>query len=115
MGTTESRCEICELPITQCRHGLAEKKRASLVDAMVRVSPNNVAHLDGCPHKGDDMDYKGWGEIHESGAWQHLCSTVPPEDKGLSVVADLVTTHGDVIGLEITHICWDCREHGYWG
>lgn len=80
---------------------------------MVRVSPNNMAHLDGCMHKGDDPDYAGWGEIHVPGAWAHLCSTVPPGSNG--VVADLVTTAGAVIGLEVTSVCSTCREHGYWG
>ena len=89
--TVTVRCELCDLPIDQCVHGLAEQRRKAAVSALVRVSPTHTAHLDGCPHKGDDDDYTGWGEITQPGSWLHLCKTVPPEYTGEKVVADLTT------------------------
>lgn len=114
MTTSNAKCELCDLPLDQCQHGLSERRRRALVNSLVRVSPRNMAHLDGCMHKGDDEDYSGWGEIQSPGAWEHLCSTVPLQSTGKRFVADLVTTAGNVIGLEVTDICAHCRDHGSW-
>jgi len=103
------RCEICELYLDQCEHGLAARKREAKTQVLVRISPNNVAHLDGCLHKDDDPDYAGWGEIHEEGAWIHLCESMPLDARKTGFVSDLTSTSGNVIGLPIMHICLDCR------
>lgn len=106
-----NRCELCDLDLDQCRHGLEERKRNSLAKAIVLVSPKSVAHLAGCLHKGEDEDFSKWGEISVEGAWIHLCQTMPADG---GVVSDLITDSGAVIGLEVTHVCKNCRGHGRW-
>ncbi len=106
-----TRCELCDLELDHCVHGLAEQRRKSLSKAVVQVSPRNIAHLEGCMHKGDDPDFAAWGEITTEGAWTHLCETMPADG---GVISDLVTNSGAVSGLGVTHVCKNCREHGRW-
>ena len=106
-----SRCELCDLELDQCIHGLAEQRRKSLYGATVQVSSRNVAHLEGCMHKGEHPDFSQWGEITTEGAWRHLCDTLPADGEALS---DLVTNAGAVTGLQVMHVCKSCREHGRW-
>ena len=106
-----TRCEICDLELAQCVHGLAEQKRRTLQSAVIQVSPRNMAHLEGCLHKGEDEDYSKWGEIAGTGAWRHLCETMPADG---GKVSDLVTNSGAVIGMEVRHVCKHCRAHGKW-
>jgi len=99
-------CERCDLPLDQCWHGLEESKKRKFANSVVQVSPNNVAHLEGCAHKGEDEDFTKWGEITTENAWKHLCQTMPLSG---GVASDLVTNAGAVIGLQVTHVCKDCR------
>jgi hypothetical protein len=56
-----------------CEHGLAERRRtASASAASLVISPSNMAHLSGCPHKGDDPDYRRWAELETPRAWERL-------------------------------------------
>ena len=105
------RCDLCDLEFDQCLHGLAEQKSRTLFKVVVQVAPSHVAHLPGCAHKGEDEDFSKWGEITDDGAWVHLCQTMPADG---GMVSDLVTNSGSVIGLEISHVCKDCRAHGIW-
>jgi len=102
-----TRCELCDLELEQCIHGLAEAKRKAKLKVLVQVSPNNVAHLEGCAHKGEDEDFAKWGEITGEGAWIHLCQTMPLNG---GVTSDLITNSGAVIGLQVFHVCKDCRD-----
>lgn len=102
-----SRCEIDGLLISECEHGLKERKRKARLNAIVQVSPSHIAHLGGCMHKGEDEDFTKWGEITAPGAWIHLCQTMPADG---GVVADLVTDAGSVRGLAVTHVCKHCRD-----
>ena len=97
---TLRRCEICDLPLSTCPHGLAEQRRHSGHTALVRISPLSMAHLDGCLHKNDDPIYDNWGEITTPGSWERLL-------RGEVVEA----TGGAVLHRPATHICADCREH----
>jgi len=100
-------CEIDGLLLSECEHGLKERRRKARLNAIVQVSPKKVAHLEGCMHKGDDEDFTKWGEINAPGAWIHLCQTMPLDG---GVVSDLVTDAGSVHGLQITHVCKHCRN-----
>lgn len=105
------RCELCDLELDQCVHGMAKRKRETFQNPVVRVSPNNVAHLPGCSHEESAYeDFAGWGEIGDSGAWIYLCQTMPLDARKVGYVSDLRTTSGKVVGLEIRHVCLDCRS-----
>lgn len=72
-------CELCDLDLSGCVHGRksderaareARKKRAK--SATLQVSPRGVAHFKGCPHKGDDPDFRERVEVADAGAWESL-------------------------------------------
>jgi hypothetical protein len=65
-------CELCDMDLSFCQHGLAERQARASADARLLVSPRGMAHFEGCPHKGDDPDYSLWGELQVPRAWQRL-------------------------------------------
>ena len=97
------RCELCDLELDQCPHGRQQQLRASAHVALVLISPRGVAHLAGCPHKGDDLDYSQWGEADAPGSWASL-------GQG----GTLVATGGGRPGLIAKKRCADCLNHGVW-
>jgi len=66
-------CELCDMDREFCEHGLAERRRNSI--ATIRellISPSGMAHFPGCPHKGDDPDYRRWASLETPRAWERL-------------------------------------------
>jgi hypothetical protein len=52
-------CDLCEMDREFCEHGLVERRRnAAAAAGGLSISPNGIARFAGCPHKGDDQDYK---------------------------------------------------------
>jgi hypothetical protein len=97
-------CNLCDLPLASCEHGLADRNRTAARSARLLISPDHYAHFEGCPHK-DDPDYLGWSVLETPNAWQrlgngeHLRATGPACPGGRS---DLVATRR----------CKDCEDHG---
>jgi len=54
--------------------------------APIEVSPHQIAHLPGCPHKDDD-DYSRWGSIQRADAWQLLAHHPLPCDDREELIA----------------------------
>lgn len=75
---TASRCESCDLPLDQCEHGRPTLSRMA-APKVLDVSPTEMAHLPGCPHKGDDPNFSHWGLITQetAAAWQALGNGQP--------------------------------------
>src|SRR4051812_42037125 len=66
-------CEQHDMPRAWCEHGVAERRAAISKTGVVLISPKNMAHLEGCSHKGEDPDYSKWGAIvGVSDAWQRI-------------------------------------------
>ena len=103
-NVSEVRCELCDLPLTQCEHGRPAPPRPS-VPQQLEVSPAHKAHFPGCPHKGDDEDLSRWGLITTgtAAAWQALGNR--------QVVA---TNAGSRVGLIANGRCTTCDDHGAW-
>lgn len=73
MRSTEPRCERCDLPVGQCEHTRAPKRQAQPEPDLILISPREMAHIPGCPHKGDDPDYSNWAEIRNiPRAWERI-------------------------------------------
>ena len=70
-----------------------------LVDDHVLVSPAGMAHLEGCPHPGEDPDLSQWGRIDTRDAWQQIVAGEV-----------LVTNAGAVVGRPATGACSDCMR-----
>lgn len=103
---SSAHCDFCDLPLDQCEHGARTKTRFKAQSVgMLEVSPAHMAHYPGCPHKGDDSDRKGWGEIRHApdSAWQQLGNRQP-------VTSDA----GARPGLVAAQRCSTCDEHGPW-
>lgn len=100
---TASRCELCDLPLDQCEHGRPTPK--SVAPRSLEVSPTQMAHYPGCPHKGDDPDFSRWGLITRDTAlaWQALCNGEPVPADG-----------GEQPSLVATSRCQTCDYHGAW-
>jgi hypothetical protein len=97
-------CELCEMDRESCEHGLMERRRAATaVAGELLISPNGVAHFPGCPHKGDDPDYRLWATLDTPRAWQRL-------GNGEQVQA----TGGERPDLVAVSRCQDCLSHGPW-
>ncbi|GGM16119.1 hypothetical protein GCM10011594_40150 [Nakamurella endophytica] len=101
--TAEVRCELCDLPRTQCEHGRTAQQAARAGTARVLISPQGLAHFDGCRHKGDDPDMSRWGELETPGAWIRLGNG-----------EQLPATGGDRPDRVATRRCADCVDHGPW-
>lgn len=98
------RCEICDLPLSQCPHGRPATAAKDLTRVReLMVSPNGLGHLPGCPHKGDDEDLSRWGEIDLEHAWSRL-------GNGEQIQA----TGGASPGLVAIARCRTCVEYGPW-
>ena len=98
-------CERCDLDTSMCEHGLAERQRQqrnTAVRGPVLVSPQGLAHFDGCSHK-DDPDFSRWGALDATGAWQRLGNgeSFTIEDNGGR-------------RLVVTGRCRNCIDHGPW-
>lgn len=95
-------CDRCDLDMSMCEHGLAERQRHRAVGASILVSPSGTAHFDGCGHK-DDPDFSRWGVLEVTDAWQRLGNgeQFPIEDNGGRRLA--ATTR-----------CRHCIDHGPW-
>ncbi len=97
-------CELCEMDLAYCEHGLAaRRRRASTVAVRLFISPNGMAHFPGCPHKGDDPDYTRWAELDTPGAWARLGNG-----------EHFRATGGDRPDLIAETRCRDCVDHGPW-
>jgi hypothetical protein len=97
-------CELCEMDREFCEHGLAERRRADTqVDRELRISPRGMAHFPGCPHKGDDPDYRRWATLDTPRAWERLGNG-----------EQLLATGGERPGLVARSRCQDCVSHGPW-
>jgi len=54
-----------------CEHGLLERRtQAAAVGGQLLVSPQGKVHFSGCPHKGDDPDYRRWATLDMPRAWE---------------------------------------------
>jgi hypothetical protein len=67
------------------------------------ISRNGMAHFPGCPHKGDDPDYKRWATLDTPRAWERLGNG-----------EQLHATGGERPDLVATSRCQDCVSHGPW-
>jgi hypothetical protein len=56
-----------------CAHGVKDRKAATrrIAAGKILISPSNMAHFEGCDHKGDE-DFSDLAEIDAPGAWQRL-------------------------------------------
>jgi hypothetical protein len=64
----DDHCDICDLPRSSCAHGLQERQfleRRARKDHLL-ISPANMAHFEGCDHKGDS-DFSDWAELDTPG------------------------------------------------
>ena len=96
-------CELCDLDRSTCIHGLRDRQTARERQAVVLISPQGMAHFDGCPHKGDDPDFSKWGRLDGNDAWQRI-------GNGESI--DTVDSAGQE--FVVTARCSDCVDHGPW-
>lgn len=94
-------CELCDLDKSQCVHGLREDLKARSRSATLEISPTNLAHFPGCPHKGDDPDRSGWADLDTPDAWRRLGNG-----------EHLAATGGNRRDRIATGRCRDCVEHG---
>lgn len=93
-------CEIDDLPLSQCEHGLSQKRKNIARTTVLEISPRNQAHFPGCPHK-DDQDYSQWGILDTLNAWERLGNG-----------EHLRATGGGRPDRIATSRCRDCVEHG---
>jgi hypothetical protein len=102
--TCMAYCELCEMDLEFCEHGLGARRRAATVaSSELLVSPNGMAHFPGCPHKGDDPDYSRWATLDAPRAWEHLGNG-----------EQLPATGGKLPDLVAKSRCQDCVSHGPW-
>ena len=96
-------CDLCELPLEHCPHGVKTAKDARVAGAtVIQVSPTGTAHFLGCFHKGDDPDFSKWGEIEGAGTWQRLANK------------EQVPVTSGVMRLTAKRRCDHCVDHGPW-
>jgi hypothetical protein len=97
-------CELCDMDRDFCEHGLTDR-RASAAAATRRllISPNGIVHFPGCPHKGDDPDYRRWATLDTARAWERLGNG-----------ERLEATGGELSSLVARTRCQDCISHGPW-
>jgi len=95
-------CEQCDMEREFCQHGLDDKRPRAATGELL-ISPNGMAHLPGCPHKGDDPDFSGWAELNLPDAWQRLGNG-----------EQLQATGGQRLDLVAKSRCRDCVSHGAW-
>jgi hypothetical protein len=97
-------CELCEMDREFCPHGLADRRRAATeIASELLISPAGMAHFPGCPHKGDDLDYRRWAELDMPRAWERLGNG-----------EQLQATGGERPDLVARLRCQDCANHGPW-
>lgn len=97
-------CDLCEMDLNYCEHGLAERRQsASVHSTILLISPSKMAHFPGCFHKGDDQDYSRWAELDTPQAWQRLGNG-----------EQLPATGGNRPELIAETRCPDCEAHGPW-
>jgi hypothetical protein len=97
-------CDLCEMDLAYCEHGLAERRRTRSARApRLLISPQGMAHFPQCPHKGDDPDYSRWAELETTDAWQRLGNG-----------EHLGATGGSRRDLIAQTRCQHCLEHGPW-
>lgn len=95
-------CELCDMSREFCPHGRAEQRAATAAStSLLLISPRGMAHFPGCPHKGDDPDLSGWGNLEAPQAWQRLGNG-----------EHLWATGGERADLVATSRCQTCLEHG---
>lgn len=99
----EPWCEIDDLPLAQCEHGLYQQRTARAFSSVLLVSPTGYAHFPGCAHKSDDPDMSRWAELDTPGAWTRLAN-------GEQIPA----TGGARPELVAAQRCLDCVHHGPW-
>ena len=99
-----AHCELCDMDVRFCSHGLTERRASSAaVAGRLLISPKGMAHFPGCPHKGDDADYSRWATLDMAQAWQRL-------GNGEGLKAD----GGEQLSLVARTRCQDCVDHGPW-
>ena len=97
-------CELCDMEQVFCSHGLAERRKAVAAHVpRLLISRSNIAHFPGCPHKGDDVDFRGWGELTAPRAWERLGNG-----------ERLQATGGDRPDRVAQSRCEQCIAHGPW-
>ena len=98
------KCELCDMDLSYCEHGLAQRRRSASADArLLLISPNKVAHFPGCFHKGDHEDYSRWARLETPRAWERLGNG-----------EQLPATGGERLDLIAESRCPDCEAHGPW-
>jgi len=97
-------CDLCDIERSYCEHGLADRRAANAqASSFLLISPTNIAHLPGCPHKGDDPDYSEWAELDAPRAWERLANG-----------EQLPATGGARPDRVAAAPCRDCAKHGPW-
>ena len=99
----EALCEIDDLPLAQCEHGLKVRQVARAQVSVLQISPAGYAHFPGCAHKGDDPDMSRWAELDTPGSWTRLANG-----------EQMPATGGARPDLVATTRCLDCVDHGPW-
>jgi hypothetical protein len=98
------KCELCDMDLSYCEHGLAQRRRSASAGArLLLISPNKVAHFPGCFHKGDHEDYSRWARLETPQAWERLGNG-----------EQLPATGGERLDLIAESRCPDCEAHGPW-
>jgi hypothetical protein len=97
-------CDLCDMDREFCEHGLLERRRdAVAIVSKLLISPNGIAHFPGCPHKGDDQDFRKWADLDTARAWERLGNG-----------EQLRATGGLSPDLTARTRCQDCVSHGPW-
>src|SRR4051795_13531635 len=69
-----AECELTGLQQAGCDHcrtkGRADPRNEGVVT--LQISPTGFLHFEGCPHKGDDEDFKEWAYLDTPQAWQRV-------------------------------------------
>lgn len=97
-------CDLCDMDREFCEHSLAQRRRSVVASvSKLVISPNEIAHFPGRPHKDDHQDYHNWVDLEAARAWERLGNG-----------EQLRATGGPSPDLTARSRCQDCVSHGPW-